>query len=211
MISRLLGTTNSPETFSRTEKKGWWEDIALLPQVFFRKQARESFPKISTHRKLVPNQLPISPISFEGYPADTNRDLKCVYYMNFPCTMNQTDQWANNNLDIYAGNISIGQHWCSNPQLEAKRMSIFYWYHPGFLHYYSITVLQGPVDGHSPKVISHRVRVQQYHGPPKRLLVGFRPILPYPSDSVSIQREICNAISRSDNTFPRLRGSTTRS
>jgi hypothetical protein len=71
---------------------------------------------------VVPDQLPIPPYPSNLNPLDLHHDTNGSPYTDFPYTMNQTDQWENNNLDIYAGNISIGQNWCANILLEARML-----------------------------------------------------------------------------------------
>ncbi len=84
-------------------------------------------PNVSTYvnswkdGKIVPDRLPIPPYPSNLYPPDLKTDQNGTF-TNYPYTINQTDQWANNSLGIYVGNMSIGQYWCANIMLEAKTL-----------------------------------------------------------------------------------------
>ncbi|MDD1678964.1 MAG: hypothetical protein LUO93_07285 [Methanomicrobiales archaeon] len=65
----------------------------------------------------LPNNLPVPPYPAIAIPAPHNDRGTLV--INYPYSLNQTAQWNSSGLDLYAGNIMLGETWQAKFRLKA--------------------------------------------------------------------------------------------
>jgi hypothetical protein len=83
-------------------------------------QGYSTLVKSSINNKPLNDSLSVPPYPRNVIPGPFLEDGKEV--IKYPYSINQTEQWNNNNLSLYVGNVSIGQTWCANFMFETKRL-----------------------------------------------------------------------------------------
>jgi hypothetical protein len=78
--------------------------------------------RVRSERNTVPinDTLPVPPYPSNVVPAPVL--IEGEEYIKYPYSIDQTDQWKNNTLSLYVGNMSIGQTWCANYIFQTKEL-----------------------------------------------------------------------------------------